>query len=561
MLSSRLRCCLILLLCCLPWLASAAEVRAELDRSTVQLGDTVTLNLKVEGGSVGTPDLSVLANDFDVLGTSSNSAVSIVNGKRTSEYTYGIALRPKHAGRLTIPALALAGGSTAPVQLEVTAPGNTPDNQTADAAGKDLFVEATATPRNAYVGQQMSFVVRLYFAASLSNGAMDEPQADGAELSKLGDDSNYQAERGGRRYNVIERRYALIPQRPGHIQVGPVAFQGELIDMADPNSFFGSTHAVSAASPAVSIDVRAVPAGAGKTSWLPARALSLAMEGQPEQGQIRAGQPLNLTMTVQATGLPYESLPVLSLPPIDGATVYPDKPVNGTRVDGMWLAGRRQQSFAVVPSKPGELVIPATTLTWWNVQTDKAEVASVPERRYTVLPAVGAPAAAAAAPEATATPAAPITTAGATPWRWIALGSVGLWLLTVLGWWLSRRAQPAPRMAKTDSAPASERERRAAFLATARGSDAAAQAHALLAWAQVERPGLTNLGALAEALDSAPQREAIQVLQRCVYAAGGVAPSGDRLAAAFRDGFQWRAAAAPPAAASGLPPLYPFKLD
>jgi len=559
MLSSRLRWGLILLLCCLPWLAAAAEVRAELDRSTVQLGETVTLNLKVEGGSVGTPDLSVLANDFDVLGTSSNSAISIVNGKRTSEFTYGIALRPKHAGRLTIPAIALAGGSTEPVELEVTAPGNAPDNQAA-TAGKDLFVEATATPRNAYVGQQMSFVVRLYFAASLSNGAMDEPQADGAELSKLGDDSNYQAERGGRRYNVIERRYALIPQRPGHIQVGPVAFQGELIDMADPNSFFGSTHAVSAASPAVSIDVRAVPAGAGKTTWLPARALSLAMEGQPEQGQIRAGQPLNLTMTVQATGLPYESLPALSLPPIDGATVYPDKPVNGTRVDGMWLAGRRQQSFAVVPSKPGELVIPATTLTWWNVQTDKAEVASVPERRYTVLPAVGAPATAAAAPEATVTSAATGTAASTTPWRRIALGSIGLWLLTV-GWWLSRRVKPAPRVARTDQAPANERERRAAFLAAARGSDASAQAHALLAWAQVERAGLTNLSALAEALDAAPQREAIQALQKRLYASDGAAPSGDQLAAAFRDGFQWRVASAPPAAASGLPPLYPFKLD
>ncbi|NKJ21274.1 BatD family protein [Dyella sp. SG609] len=558
MASSRLRWWLCLLLCCLPWLASAADVRAVLDRGSVQLGETVTLNLKVSGGSVGTPDLSVLDNDFEVLGTSSNSSLSIVNGKRTSEFTYGIALRPKHVGRLTIPAIALAGGSTEPVQLEVTAP----DQQAAAAAGKDVFVEAVAEPRNAYVGQQMSFVVRLFFAASLSNGAMDEPQADGAELSKLGDDSNYQAERGGRRYNVIERRYALIPQHAGHIQVGPVSFQGELIDMADPNSFFGSTRAMSAASAPVSIDVRAVPAAAGKTAWLPARALSLAMEAPPEPTQLRAGQPLNLTMTVQATGLPYESLPALSLPRIDGATVYPDKPVNGTRVDGAWLSGRRQQSFAVVPGKPGELVIPATTLTWWNTQTDKAEVATIPEHRYTVLPAVGAPATAAsvATPEATEAPVAVTTSADATPWRWIALGSIGLWLLTLLGWWALRRATPAQRKPAAE-APASDRQRRAAFLAAARGNDAAAQAHSLLAWAQTERPGLVNLGALAAALASAPQREAIATLQKRLYATDGAAPSGEALAAAFRDGFQWHAAAPPPADPSGLPPLYPFKLD
>ena len=93
------------------------------------------------------------------------------------------------------------------------------------------------------------------------------------------------------------------------------------------------------------------------------------------------------------------------------------------------------------------------------------------------------------------------------------------------------------------------------------GNDAAAQAHSLLAWAQTERPGLVNLGALAAALASAPQREAIATLQKRLYATDGAAPSGEALAAAFRDGFQWHAAAPPPADPSGLPPLYPFKLD
>lgn len=564
MVAFRLRWSLCLLLWCLPLLAAAAEVRATLDRDKVQLGETVTLNLQVEGGSVGTPDLSPLAADFDVLGTSSNTSVSIVNGRRASEFTYGIALRPRRAGRLQIPPLSFAGAATAPLQLEVTPP----DQQAAADAGKDLFVEATAEPRQAYVGQQMVYVVRLYFAASLSNGAMDEPQASGAELSKLGDDANYQAERGGRRYNVIERRYALVPQRAGHIEIGPVSFQGELIDMADPNSFFGSTRAVSAASPAVDIDVRPVPGGVGKTAWLPARDLSLSLEAQPEHGQLRVGQPLNLTMTVQVTGLPYETLPALSLPRLDGATVYPDKPVNSTRLDGSWLVGRRQQSFAVVPNRPGELVIPETTLTWWNVRTDKAEVARIPERRYTVLPAAGGavpstPSTAAATPADATTALAPGTAQDGVPWRWIALGSVALWLATVAAWWWRRRAGKAgaPVRKAVEPAPVGARQARAAFLAAARGGDPSAQAQALLAWARTERPGLANLGALSAALDAAPQREAIEALQRRLYTAGGGIEPGARLAEAFRDGFRWRAAGTPAGDGSGLPPLYPFKVD
>ena len=559
----RLRWCLCLLLCCLPWLASAAEVRATLDRDKVQLGETVTLNLQVDGGSVGTPDLSPLAADFDVLGTSSNTSVSVVNGRRAAEFTYGIALRPKRIGRLQIPALSFAGGTTASLQLEVSAP----DNSSAAVAGKDLFVEAAAEPATAYVGQQMTYVVRLFFAASLSNGAMDEPQASGAELSKLGDDANYQAERGGRRYNVIERRYALIPQRAGRLEIGPVAFQGELIDMADPNSFFGSTRPVSAASPAVTVEVRPVPGGLGKTAWLPARDLSLSLEGQSEHGQLRVGQPLNLTMTVQATGLPYETLPALSLPRLEGATVYPDKPVNGTRLDGSWLVGRRQQSFAVVPNRPGELVIPETTLTWWNVRTDKAEVTRLPERRYTVLPAAGA---AVASAQSTAAAAAADESGTIRPsagrersslWRWVALGSLGLWVVTLIVWWRRRRATPPASPAAPVAVPAGSKQARAAFLAAARGGDPSAQAQALMAWARSERPGLANLGALSAALDAAAQCEAIEALQRRLFAPEGGSEPGERLAAAFRDGFRWREARTPQADASGLPPLYPFKVD
>lgn len=561
MLARRVCRYVLLLLCCLPWRVSAAEVQATLDRNKVELGETVTLNLRVDGGgALGAPDLSALSNDFAVLGTSNNTSLSIVNGRRSAELTFGIALRPKHIGHLTIPALNFAGGTTAPLPLKVVAP----DSQAAAAGNKDVFVDASAEPQRAYVGEQMTYVVRLYFATSLSNGGMDEPQANGVELSKLGDDLNYQAERGGRRFNVIERRYALIPQHAGHIEIAPVSFQGELIDMADPNSFFGSTRPVSAVSPAVSIDVRPVPDNAGKTAWLPARELQLNMEGGPAQNDVRVGQSINLSMNLQATGLPYEALPALSLPALDGATVYPDKPVTGTHVSGPWLIGRRQQSFAVVPNRPGELTIPETTLTWWNVQTDKPEVARIPARHYTVLPAVGA-----ASPQASAAPvtkpadeppaAAPVAH-HAVPWRWIALGSVGLWLVSVFGWLSWRRRKPVLKAAPTAAAPTTSRELRAAFLLAARGDDAATQAHALLAWARAERPGLANLGGLAGALSSASQREAIDALQRRLYAGDAERALDERLAASFRDGFQWLASE-DGRASSVLPPLYPFKLD
>ena len=545
----------------LPVLAHATDVTASLDRDSVQLGETVTLNLRINSsaGNVDAPDLRALANDFDILGTSQNSSLSVVNGAATSSMTFGIALRPKHVGNLQIPALSVAGSQTAPLQLQVSAP----DPATAAATHKDVFMEAQVEPAHGYVGQQLSYVVRLYYASRINGDAPAPPQVDNMQVSQLGNGLNYDAERGGRTYHVLEQRYALIPQRAGHIEIPAVDFQGAAIDPNDPNSFFGASIPVSASAPAQAIEVRAAPADWGKITWLPARQLNLSLDGLPTAKDApRVGQPLNLTMNLQATGLSYEALPALSLPPLDGATVYPDKPASGNHNDGQWIIGWRQQAFAVVPERAGTLTIPATTLKWWNVLTDRMEVAQIPARSITILPAIGGAVATLASPLATSASAPALTTGAthvmpATPWRWIALASIGLWLLSILAWWLWRRRRVtiAPIAARP-----SARESQQAFIAAARGNDTSSQVHSLLAWARAERPAIQHLSELAAALDDESQCAAIAALQQRHYAGAPVVEGGGaKLADVFSRGFVWRSADAADDD-SGLPPLYPFKL-
>jgi len=265
-----------------------------------------------------------------------------------------------------------------------------------------------------------------------------------------------------------------------------------------------------------------------------------------------------------------DALPSLSLPPLDGATVYPDKPVSRNHVGGQWTVGEREQAFAIVPERAGTLTIPATTVTWWNVLTDRQEVAQVPARRIEVLPAIGgsvatsssaAPVAAPASAASSSAAAAPVS-AGAVPWRGIALGSLALWLLSVLAWWSQRRRRAAPPAAPAPAATsASARQARQEFMDAARGSDTARQLRCLLAWARTERPDIQHPGELAAALDDAAQRAVIEALQRRRFAVD-VAPgdAGAVPAQAFKRGFAWRRAGAPDDTTGVLPPLYPFKL-
>ncbi|HTI96288.1 MAG TPA: BatD family protein, partial [Rudaea sp.] len=103
--------------------AQAAGVRAWLDRNQMQLGETVTLNVQVEGDArAQEPDFSALAGDFGMTGTQSSTSVNIVNGKTSSSVLWAVGLSPKHAGTFTIPALSVAGQQTQPLTLVVSPP-------------------------------------------------------------------------------------------------------------------------------------------------------------------------------------------------------------------------------------------------------------------------------------------------------------------------------------------------------------------------------------------------------------------------------------------------------
>ncbi|WP_343229968.1 BatD family protein [Rhodanobacter sp. DHG33] len=558
--------CLLLLFLVVPIAVHATDVQATLDRSTIQMGETVTLNLHVNGdiSNVAMPDLSPLEQDFDILGNSQSSSINIVNGQRSAELVIGVVLRPKHAGTLAIPSLAVAGSQITPLQLQV-APANP---ATAAATNKSVFMEAEVEPKQAWVGQQLSYVVRLYVSGNVTNGTLDSPQVGGVQLRQMGGDLRYDKVRGGREYRVFERRYALVPQHAGALTIPALGFHGVALDPNDPNSFFGAGSQVSAGAPAQTVQVQAVPANWGQSAWLPARALSLSLTGWPDAGtSVHVGQPINLRMALSATGLSGDALPQLSLPAIRGATVYPDQPKTATAEDDAWLQGSSERSFAVVPEQAGTLTMPATTLRWFDVTSGEVRTAEIPAQSITVLPAAGTAAASSAATPASAPATAPVATASANaawrnmPWRWIALASLLLWLLTVLAWWLWRRRPPrrsAVGVTVNNGAVAgSAGQRKQAFLAVARSGDAPAQLRDLLAWAQAERPAIRNAGELQAALTDAAQRRAIAALQRQCYGDGGSTANLD-LAETFKRGFAWSAADG--AGDDGLPPLYPFKL-
>ncbi|HUD42086.1 MAG TPA: BatD family protein [Dokdonella sp.] len=554
---------LIWLCTAVPALAADDGVRAWLDRDTMHLGESVTLNVESQGGAAGQPDFSVLDRDFRQLGTQSSRQVNIVNGTTVIKTLWAVALEPKQEGVLTVPPVAVGSARTEPLTLTVL-----PQPTGAQGRpGDDLFIEVSADPLAPYVQQQIRYTVKLYFAFDLTDGNLAEPKADGLVVQRLGQDRRYVASIGDRRYHVVERHYALIPEASGTLRIAALVFRGSALDPRDPTGFFNRGRAVSASSDAVEFNVRPRPDGWGTDPWLPAVDLTLADETDLP-AEVRVGDPVTRTVRMKAQGLGYEQLPELDFPPLAGAEIYPDKSQVVTRDDGTWLFGERVRKFAVVPTQPGRLELPEIRLRWWNTATGEEAIAVLPARVVQVLPAAAnaaaPPAAGAAAPALPApadAPPPPTTAPVETPlpslrlWQALAAAGFALWLATLALWaWRSRRrggarAVPGPN---EDGSAARSRFLRAAALGELAGAE-----RSLIAWARTERPQLRNVGELIAALGDEAQREALLALQRARYAGASADGLGGRLERAFRDGLRWAAAPSALRAASALPALYP----
>ncbi|HEY8009756.1 MAG TPA: BatD family protein, partial [Rudaea sp.] len=508
--------------------------------------------------------------DFNLLGTQSSSAMNIINGQTTSKLIWAVGLEPKHAGTFSIPALNVAGAQTQPLSLTVRA-----GSGTTGKSGDDVFLEVNTEPLTPYVQQQVRVTVKLFYALNLTDGNLEDPHGDGLNARKLGQDAAYTADVDGRHYRVLERHYALTPEKSGAVTMAPIVFRGHAVNPNDINSFFTRGHGVSAQVAGTTFDVRPRPPGSGSDAWLPAQSLTLSADGVDASSAARVGEPLTLTLHLKAQGLGFEQLPELKLPKIDGADIYPDKETTQNRDDGDWQFGERARKFAIVPNRPGTLTLPALSLAWWDTQHDRAASAELPALRLNVAPAVAgtSPAnvqnATNAANATNATSPATVATAPAVDasasgelrtWRMLALVALSLWVLTVIGglaWLLRQRRRTATAPLATLPVNISSANARKAFNGACARDDVRAAARGLLAWARTEGSTARTLGDLARALGDDAQRTALLEFEHSLYGAGSASGSGERLAVAFRDGLVF---ASRPAAVSvsPLPPLYPF---
>ena len=533
-----------------------ATVTARVDRPAVDLNESFTLEIIVDGNSDTEPDTSALEQDFYIGQSSQLSNTSIINGQISRSRTWTYMLMAKRTGQIQIPSIRVGSEQSNPVSIAIREPSYAPPGEA------DVFVSSDIDFDETYVQAQILYTIKIYRAVPTRQPSLREPQFSGAEvLAEIaGDERSYAAVLDGKEYNVVERVIAIYPQESGEIEISPARFEARVLRdgrITGRKVFASESHKITV------LPMPAPPAEFPDATWLPARDVQLTEEWSSDPNELKAGQPLTRRIQVSALGQLETQIPVVESPPVDGLNVYPDKPELSRVIESGGIRGMRKDQYAMIATGAGAIALPELKVPWWDIERGEWRVASLPGRTINILSSgeppppppqeqVAVAAGNAEAPEAAAAPAERGF------WRLAAELLAAVWLLTVFAWWWSSRPkhreprEPAPVPIHIQQSKQLKLARKAALA----GDDAELK-RALIAWGKLQWPddAPRSVGVLADRV-SEPLASALKGLSGATYGAARQSWDGEALAKALR-GFAVIDDANKEQQQDSLPPLMP----
>lgn len=377
---------------------SAQALTVDVDRSIIAANETLDVQITTtSGGNLDALDLGTIEQDFDILSRSTQSTISMINGRTESRKSLRLKLSPLREGKLSIPALSLGTEHSRPQSILVKKARPAPsalDN-------RSVMLESEVNHHEALVGQQIIYTVRLLNAVPLANIEIESLNTSHVSLTPLADRS-YQRDIDGVPYHVTEKRFALFVQRAGQLTI-PAQQLTALVSERTNNFRFGFGFSLRGSDPfsrgkpitlatqPIHLTIEEAPQAFSRdypnAAFLPATDIAIQQRWSDNLDSAVVGEPITRTVTILAQGLTAETLPDITAPTIDHANVYPEKPEYLNQEWSGGIAGERQQSIAIIPVQAGEMALPAIELPWWNIETQQLEVARLAGRRVTVAAA------------------------------------------------------------------------------------------------------------------------------------------------------------------------------
>jgi hypothetical protein len=174
-------------------------------------------------------------------------------------------------------------------------------------------------------------------------------------------------------YAGVRFEFAIYPQEAGTYAVADQSIS--LTYAAEPPK----TRQATLSLPRLEFSAFIPGSAAQLDPFLAATSLTIEQPVHYSSDQPRVGDSLTRTISIRADGPPSMLLPPTAFASLDGLVLYLAPPSLQDRVDSRsaTLSATRVDAATYLLEKPGDYLLPAIAIRWWNLQAERIETAQV----------------------------------------------------------------------------------------------------------------------------------------------------------------------------------------
>ncbi len=340
-----------------PARARAASFKISLDRDTITVGESATLTMTFEGGSIrALPAIPQIPHLEFSSASGHSTQLTIVNGARSSSDAYTFTVTATAPGVYIIPSMTVDMDGfpqhSDPVKLTVLKTISSLPATAANGNNQTAFIRLLLPRTNVYVGEIFRAQMQLFLRDSVVGVQNFDPgdlKAEGfTQQGKPHEEAHTQTQINGAGYSVIPMSMVFTAVKAGKLTLGPATCNMDLF--FGPLNIFGqatggSRH-VSVTSDLVEINSQPLPRDHVPAGFSGAVGqYSLSLSASPTN--IAIGDPITLTIQISGRG----ALDSLTLPDQTNWAHFKFYPPTSELQPGdpLSLTGTRTFKLTVVP--------------------------------------------------------------------------------------------------------------------------------------------------------------------------------------------------------------------
>ncbi len=348
----------------------APPITASVDRTSLTTDEFLRLKVTVNASALRAPKPTLPSLEgFSIVGSSSSSQVSIINGQMSASVVYEYRLQPYQIGELVIKpiTLTLKGEtfSTDPITVQVTEGQSSGTPPAGDApsseegpntlSGQNLFVEADVDVLKPYLGQQVVYTFRFYQAIRIFDQPYYEaPSFMGFWNEQQPEQNQYRVTVENKVYQVTELRTILFPTAVGDVTIEPA-------QLTIPGGFLDQETVLQTGP--VHLNVRPLPDDAPEGFNGAVGHFDISANMESTQGKVN--EPLTLKVTLVGEGN-LHNMPDPQWPDLDDWRAFESQATTNTEVQEGRFQGNRIYERLLVPGADGDFVIPPIEYVYFD---------------------------------------------------------------------------------------------------------------------------------------------------------------------------------------------------